>query len=143
MDIPGIMLGYSGWRPGCAAGSAGLVVDTRYGIPVVSHGRQHVRLQEPDDSIALPDHGVGAVILTNSDGKCYLSGLFGRRLLEMLFDGKLGTAPSPRARTTTGRSFVTIDPAVDGFAFVVGERDGKQSLVIRDAQHEYPLIEQP
>ena len=101
MDIPGIMLGYSGWRPGCAAGSAGLVVDTRYGIPVVSHGGSMFGYKS--QMIFLPDHGVGAVILTNSDGKCYLSGLFGRRLLEMLFDGKLGTARSPRARTTTGR----------------------------------------
>jgi hypothetical protein len=26
---------------------------------------------------------------------------------------------------------------------VVGERDGKRALVIRDSQHEYPLIERP
>jgi hypothetical protein len=40
-------------------------------------------------------------------------------------------------------SFVTIDPTVDGFTFVVGKRDRKRALVIRDSQHEYPLIEQP
>ena len=40
-------------------------------------------------------------------------------------------------------SFVTIDPTVDGFTFVGSEQDGKRALVIRDAQHEYPLIEQP
>jgi hypothetical protein len=38
--------------------------------------------------IFLPDHGVGAVILTNSDTGSYLLGLFRRRLLEVLFDGK-------------------------------------------------------
>jgi len=38
-------------------------------------------------------------------------------------------------------SFITIDPTVDGFTFVVGEREGKRALVIRDNQHEYPLIE--
>src|SRR5262245_13847085 len=40
------------------------------------------------DMIFLPDHGVGAVILTNSDTGGYLTGLLQRRLLEVLFDGK-------------------------------------------------------
>jgi len=39
-------------------------------------------------------------------------------------------------------SFITIDPSmVDGFNFVVGDRDGKRALIIRDAQHEYVFIE--
>ena len=40
-------------------------------------------------------------------------------------------------------SFITIDRTVDGFNFVVAERDGKRALVIRDAQHEPRLIEHP
>src|SRR5262249_53888179 len=40
------------------------------------------------DMIFLPDHGVGAVILTNSDTGGYLMGFLQRRLLEVLFDGK-------------------------------------------------------
>ena len=36
---------------------------------------------------------------------------------------------------------ITIDPTVWGFNFVVGERDGKRALVIRDAQHEYAFVE--
>jgi len=39
------------------------------------------------DIISLPDHGVGAVILTNADTGAYATGLFQRRL-EVLFAGK-------------------------------------------------------
>jgi len=38
-------------------------------------------------------------------------------------------------------SFITIDPTNGGFDFVVGERDGKRVLIIRDGQHEYVLTE--
>jgi hypothetical protein len=38
--------------------------------------------------IWLPEHGVGAVILTNGDSGVYLRGPLLRRLLEVLFDGK-------------------------------------------------------
>lgn len=181
-----------------------LSISTQYGIPVINHGGSMFGYKS--DMIFLPDHGVGAVILTNSDSGGYLSGLFRRRLLEVLFDGKpeaieqvkalgaqrlanrakrrerlvvppdaaeagklaaryaspaLGTlavrarenatifdfgkwssAVASRKNDDGTLSFVTIDPTVDGFTFVVGERDGKRALVIRDAQHEYPFIEQ-
>ncbi len=182
----------------------GLEVDTRYGIPVVHHGGSMFGYKS--DMIFLPEHGVGAVILTNSDSGGDLTGLFRRRLLEVLFDGRpeaiddakaaavrmhanlakwrerLTIPPDPvelgklarryvspalgtlqvrtdRDATTfdfgkwhsavaTHRnedgtiSFLTIDPTVDGFEFVVGEREGKRALIIRDAQHEYAFIEQ-
>lgn len=38
-------------------------------------------------------------------------------------------------------SFITIDPTVDGFNFVVGESDGRRALIIRNAQHEYAFVE--
>jgi CubicO group peptidase (beta-lactamase class C family) len=38
-------------------------------------------------------------------------------------------------------SFITIDPTNDGFEFVVSERAGKRTLVIRDGQHEYFFTE--
>jgi hypothetical protein len=61
-----------------------------------------------------------------------------------IFDfGKWYSAVASRKNDDGTTSFVTIDPTVDGFTFVVSERDGKKALVIRDAQHEYPLIEQP
>ena len=39
-------------------------------------------------------------------------------------------------------SFITIDPTIAGFEFVVADKDGKRSLVMRDAQHEYVFNEQ-
>jgi CubicO group peptidase (beta-lactamase class C family) len=181
----------------------GLVVNTRYGIPVVSHGGSLFGYKS--DMIFLPEHGVGAVILTNSDAGGSLPGLLGRRLLELLFDGKpeaveqakvavaqraaaiakrrerlvipadtaevgklapryacseLGalhvraqdggtvfdfgkwhSAVASRRNDDGTMSFISIDPTVDGFTFVVGERDGKRALIIRDAQHEYAFVE--
>jgi CubicO group peptidase (beta-lactamase class C family) len=180
-----------------------LVVNTTYGIPVIDHGGSMFGYKS--DMMFLPDHGVGAVILTNADSGGYLTGLFRRRLLEVLFDGRpeaveqaevqnkqrlanrakwrerlvvpaaaaesAKLAPrysSPalgelKVRTENGAtifdlpkwssavatrrnddgtlSFVTIDPTVDGFVFVVGEREGKKALIIRDAQHEYAFVE--
>ena len=64
----------------------GLMVDTRWGIPVVHHGGD--LLGAHSEFFALPDHGVGAVILTNGDHGDLLRGAFMRRLLEVLFDGR-------------------------------------------------------
>ncbi len=182
----------------------GLVVDTRYGIPVVHHGGSMFGYKS--DMIFLPDHGVGAVVLTNSDTGAVLSGLLRRRLLEVLFDGKpeaveqakvavaqraaniaknrerlvvpadaaeagglaanytspdLGalrvraqdgatifdfgnwrSAVASRKNDDGTTSFISIDPTISGFNFVVGARDGKKTLIIRDAQHEYAFVEQ-
>jgi CubicO group peptidase (beta-lactamase class C family) len=38
-------------------------------------------------------------------------------------------------------SMVTVAPGIVGLPFVVGTRDGKRVLVVRDAQHEYVLTE--
>lgn len=59
-----------------------------------------------------------------------------------IFDfGTWRSAVASRNNDDGTTSFITIDPTVDGFTFVVAERDGKRALVIRDSQHEYPLIE--
>jgi CubicO group peptidase (beta-lactamase class C family) len=181
----------------------GLVVSMQYGIPIVGHGGSLFGYKS--DMIFLPDHGVGAVILTNADTGGYLAGFLGRRLLEVLFDGKpeaieqakaanvqrivaiaknrerltvpadrgeagklarhysspaLGafrvrledgatifdfgkwhSAVASRKNDDGTTSFISIDPTVGGFNFVVGERDGKRALIIRDAQHEYAFVE--
>ena len=39
-------------------------------------------------------------------------------------------------------SFITIDPKKAGFKFVVGQRDAKRVLIIRDGQHEYAFVEE-
>jgi CubicO group peptidase (beta-lactamase class C family) len=182
----------------------GLIIDTQYGIPVVHHGGSLFGYKS--DMIFLPDQGVGAVVLANADTGGFLTGLLRRRLLEVLFDGKLEAAEqlnvgvaqrkaniaknrerlvvpadaaeagklaaayvSPelgalRVRAQDGAtifdfgnwrsavasrrnddgttSFISIDPTISGFNFVVGERDGKRALIIRDAQHEYAFVEQ-
>jgi CubicO group peptidase (beta-lactamase class C family) len=64
----------------------GLVVDTKYGIPVVHHGGDLIGYHS--DMMWLPEHNVGAVILTNADPGWALRGPFQRKLLEVLFDGR-------------------------------------------------------
>jgi CubicO group peptidase (beta-lactamase class C family) len=181
----------------------GLIVDRKYGIPVVSHGGSMSGFKS--DFYFLPDNGIGAVMLTNSDTGGMLTGPFERRLLEVVFDGKPEAVGDVAARATNYKaglakererlvvppapglaaalakrysskelgqldvlteggvttfdlgewksrvasrknddgtiSFITIDPGTDGFEFVVGEREGKRVLVIRDGQHEYVFTE--
>lgn len=180
-----------------------LMVDKRYGVPVVHHGGDLPGFHS--DMIWLPEQGVGAVILTNSDSGVPLRGLLQRRLLEVLFDGKpeaeeslKGTVARRKAAIAKERerlvippdpavvaklapryaspalgelkvtkegtatvidagewksatasrknddgttSFITIDPSVAGFEFVVADKDGKRQLITRDAQHEYVFVE--
>ncbi len=64
----------------------GLSVDTKYGTPVVRHGGDMVGFHS--DMMWLPEHGVGAVILTNADPGWILRSQFRRKVLEVLFDGR-------------------------------------------------------
>jgi CubicO group peptidase (beta-lactamase class C family) len=68
----------------------GMVVDRTYGVPVVSHGGSMAGFRS--NFYLLPDSGIGAVLLTNSDNGGMLLGPFKRRLLEVVFDGKLEAA---------------------------------------------------
>ena len=181
-----------------------LMVDTRYRIPVVHHGGDLAGYHS--DMIWLPEHGVGAVILTNGDSGASLRGPLLRRLLELLFDGKpeaeemlkvgaaqrkaaiakererlvvpadaaLAAQLAPRyVSTALGEvkivregsatvfdvgewrsavasrrnddgtvSFISIDPTLSGFEFVVADEGGQRRLVTRDAQHEYVFVEE-
>jgi CubicO group peptidase (beta-lactamase class C family) len=181
----------------------GFFVDRRYAIPVVHHGGSMLGFKS--DMIFLPDHDVAAVILTNADEGQVLLGAFGRRLLEVLFDGKpeaeddvKTAARNMRASTLEERShlampadasivsklapryrnaslgpiavtregaatafdfgewkcpvasrknddgtvaLVTAAPGFTGLPFVVGAKDGKRTLTVRDAQHEYVFTE--
>ncbi len=181
----------------------GLMIDKTWGVPVIHHGGS--MLGYKSDLMFLPDYGIGAVLLTNSDNGQLLLRPLMRRLLEVAFDGKpeavgdidaraanhqaslakdrerlvvpangaevaklaghytssaLGdltvlhvnaatvfdfgewkSAVASRKNDDGTISFITIDPAVDGFEFVVGERGGKRVLVIRDGQHEYVFNE--
>jgi CubicO group peptidase (beta-lactamase class C family) len=181
-----------------------LMVETTYGVPVVHHGGDLAGYHS--DMIWLPEHGVGAVILTNADSGVIIRGPLLRRLLEVVFDAKpeaeeiLRVAAAQRkaaiakarerlvvpadpaavaklaARYTSSAlgelkvlkegnvttfdvgewksvvasrknddgtmSFLTIDPTLDGFEFVVADKDGTRRLITRDAQHEYIWVEE-
>ena len=64
----------------------GLMVDSKYGVPVVHHGGDMIGYHS--DMMWLPDHNVGAVILTNGDLGTIIRSGFRRKLLEVLFDGR-------------------------------------------------------
>ena len=64
----------------------GLMVDTVYGTPVVHHGGDMIGFHS--DMMWLPEHGIGAVVLTNGDPGWIIRTVFRRKLLEVLFDGK-------------------------------------------------------
>jgi len=60
-----------------------------------------------------------------------------------VFDfGNWRTTVASRKNDDGTVSFISIDPTIDGFNFVVGEREGKRALIIRDAQHEHAFVEQ-
>jgi hypothetical protein len=60
-----------------------------------------------------------------------------------IFDvGEWKSAVASRKNDDGTMSFVTIDPTIDGFEFVVAEKDGKRRLITRDAQHEYVWTEE-
>jgi CubicO group peptidase (beta-lactamase class C family) len=181
----------------------GLMVDRKYGVPLVDHGGSMAGFKT--NLYFLPDSGIGAVLLTNSDTGGMLLGPFSRRLLEVVFDGKpeaagnvASSAAAYKARLAKERerlvvpadpalvaslaksysskelgelevlnkdgvttfdfgewksavasrknddgsiSFITTDPTNSGFEFVVGNREGKRVLVLRDGQHEYVFSE--
>lgn len=64
----------------------GLHTNRTWGIPVVHHGGSMIGYKS--DMLWLPEHGVGAVILTNAEEGWSLVDPFRRKLLELLFDGQ-------------------------------------------------------
>ena len=76
----GVQLGEHAWY------GMGLQVDQTFGVTVISHGGSLVGYKS--NWYAIPEAGVGAVILVNSDEGTPVVGAFGRRLLEVLYDGK-------------------------------------------------------
>jgi CubicO group peptidase (beta-lactamase class C family) len=85
----------------------GLIVDRTYGVPVVSHGGSMSGFKS--NLYFLPDSGIGAVLLTNSDNGGMLLGPFRRRLLEVVFDGKLEAAADVASRAATHKAALAKD----------------------------------
>jgi hypothetical protein len=63
----------------------GLTIDRRWGALIIHHGGDLAGYHS--DMMWLPEHGVGAVILTNGDPGWLVRTIFRRKLLEVLFDG--------------------------------------------------------
>ena len=63
----------------------GLMLNEYYGVPLVHHGGDLIGYHS--DMMWLPDHGVGAIVLTNGDPGWLIRSGFRRKLLEVLFDG--------------------------------------------------------
>jgi CubicO group peptidase (beta-lactamase class C family) len=55
--------------------------------------------------------------------------------------GSWRSAVASRRNRDKTTSFVTIDPAANGWGFVADERNGARVLIVRDAQHEYLFVE--
>ena len=102
----------------------GLKIETRSGVSLIHHGGSMPGYIS--DVMWLPEHGVGAVILTNSYTGSLLRSAFRRRLLEVLFDGEpqavqtlQSVAPRVMAGPVAERETLTVpaDPAaVNGLA---------------------------
>jgi len=61
---------------------------------------------------------------------------------QTVFDfGEWKSAVASRKNDDGSISFITIDPTLDGFEFVVGEKAGERTLTVRDGQHEYICTE--
>jgi CubicO group peptidase (beta-lactamase class C family) len=94
----------------------GLGVDTKYGTPVVHHGGDLFGFHS--DMMWLPEHDVGAVVLTNGDPGWVLRTVFRRKLLEVLFDGRdeadadvASQAKSFYAQLAADRKLLTVPAA--------------------------------
>lgn len=183
----------------------GLRISTDFGTPVVWHDGFMFGFHSV--AMWLPEHGVGAVVLTNGAPGWHIHAAFQRKLLEVLFDGRPEADEGLSVRTqaydqsieqdrkrivfpaeasvvqslakhyrhpavgsvrvvTTNdgpgldfgewssamgsvknpdgtHSLMTVGPAVLGFEFLVGNKDGKRTLLLRDAQNRYELVEVP
>ncbi len=82
----------------------GLMIDTTWGVTVVHHGGSLIGFKS--DLMFLPDQGIGAVVLTNSDTGSMLLRPFMRRLLEVVFDGKPEAAADIDSRAARYKAFL-------------------------------------
>jgi CubicO group peptidase (beta-lactamase class C family) len=96
----------------------GLISDHKYGVQVISHGGSMSVFKS--NWWAVPQAGVGAVLLTNSDNGGMMLGPFGRRLLEVLYDGKAeaeadvaARAAAHKAEIAKARERLTVPAALE------------------------------
>ena len=116
----------------------GLFNRMAWGIPVVTHGGTLQGYHS--DWWALPDEGIGAVILTNADSGAAMLDPFLRRLLEVVYDGSpeadqevAAAATKLKAQATDRRARLTLpgDSAVLANLAVRYRGPERSSLTIR------------
>ena len=76
----GVPVGENSWY------GMGLFNRVAWGVPIVTHGG--TLLGYHSNWWALPEQGIGAVILTNADSGASMLEPFLRRLLEIVYDGR-------------------------------------------------------
>jgi CubicO group peptidase (beta-lactamase class C family) len=95
------------------------------------------RLQVPADPVVVAklaarysNQALGPVIVTRKGKDVFVR------------TARLNSQVASRKNDDGSISFVTISPTMQGFEFVVSEREHKRVLIMRDAQHEYVFVEQ-
>jgi CubicO group peptidase (beta-lactamase class C family) len=78
--VPGVAMGDDRWY------GMGLCIDRFWGTPVIHHGGSMLGFKS--NVYILPEAGIGAVLLTNSENGQSLLRPFRRRLLEVLYEGR-------------------------------------------------------
>ena len=87
----------------------GLEVNNHWGIPIVHHGGSLFGYKS--DWMILPEAGIGAVLLTNSDRGGSLLGPLMRRLVEIVYDGKPEAVASVDASAANYRTVIAKERA--------------------------------
>jgi CubicO group peptidase (beta-lactamase class C family) len=98
--------------------------------------KERARLQVP------PDPAVTSKLAARYDNKSLGKLRISRIGKDVIFSaGSWSSKVASRKNDDGTTSFVTISPNLQGFEFVVGERNQKPTLIIREAQHEYEFVE--
>lgn len=103
----------------------GLLVDNYYGTPVVHHGGDMIGFHS--DMMWLPEHNVGAVVLTNGDPGWLIRSGFRRKLLEVLFDGKAEADALLESQSQQYKSSMAVE-----YELLVVPADGDESAELAD-----------
>ena len=128
----------------------GLTVDHTYGVQVVSHGGSMSGFKS--NWWAVPEAGIGAVLLTNSDNGGMLLDPFGRRLLEVVYDGKpeaeaevASRAAAHKAELAKDRERLVVPAATDVVAGLAKRYSSKElgdlAVVTKDGSTIFDLGE--
>jgi CubicO group peptidase (beta-lactamase class C family) len=123
---PGVPIGEDAWY------GMGLEIDRTWGVPVIHHGGSMAGFKT--DWMALPDAGIGAVILTNADDGQMLLRPFMRRLLEVVYDGKPEAAADVAAAAARNQAEIAAErkrlvlPAASAAAVALAPRYANPEL---------------